>query len=267
VELENLIIETRGKALILLLNRPETRNALNTTIVEEMLHVLNCAEADETIATVIIGGKGKDFCSGRDLSEAQHLQTLPLQDRRYAYYKIAELFYKIAILKIPTIAAVQGCAYAGGFALASACDILVATEDAKFCIPEGKIGVVPGTVTPLLFRALGERKATELILTGDVLGSREALSIGFANRIAATDALLGTALNIAERIAASSPNAIRIWKENVIGLQSGDFRGFVFGFAEIVTLMSFSDDAAEGLKAFIEKRSPRWCDGSLKAEG
>ena len=75
-----------------------------------------------------------------------------------------------------------------------------------------------------------------------------------------------TALNIAEGIAASSPNAIRIWKENVIGLQSEDFRVFVFGFAEVVTLMSFSDDAAEGLKAFIEKRSPRRCGGSLKDE-
>ncbi|RLB29562.1 MAG: crotonase [Deltaproteobacteria bacterium] len=266
MELTSLITELRGKTLTLFLNRPNTRNALNTCLVEEILYVLNKAESNESIVAMIITGKGKDFCSGRDLNEAHRLQTLPLQERRYAYYKIAELFNKIATLKIPTIAAVQGCAYAGGFALAAVCDILVATEDAKFCVPEGKIGVVPGTVTPPLFRALGPRKATELILTGDVLESKEALGIGFVNKVVSSDMLLETALSISERIASSSPTAIRMWKENVVGLERGDFRSFVFGFAEIVTLMSFSDDASEGLRAFVEKRRPKWCEGSPKLE-
>ncbi len=257
---ETIVVERNLNVAIISLNRPHVKNALNRKMVEELLTALDQLDQDDEIRVIVITGKGSSFCSGRDLEEAREMAKIGLVERRFAYHRMAELMAKISKVSKPIIAAVQGYALAGGCGLAASCDIVVASEDAMFGVPEVKVGLAPGTVTPPLFRSIGCKRATEMLLTGETLDAQEGDRIGLVNKVVPKDKLIESAIELAQKIVASSPIAIKIWKQAVSAQYDMDYARLLDHFSEIVTIGSFTRDASEGLAAFFEKRKPDWKD-------
>lgn len=240
------------------LNRPKVRNALNGEMVEALFSALNELDQDSKIRVIVLTGKGSSFCTGRDLNDAKKIAEEDLVKRRFAYQRMAELMIKLSEATKPIIAAVHGYAMGGGCGLAASCDLIIASEDAVFGVPEVKIGLVPGTVTPPLFLSIGRKKASEMLLTGETLDAYEALRIGLVNRVVPKEKLIESTLELAKKIAQNSPIAIKIWKQTVNHNYNANYAGLINNFAEIVTLSSLTADASEGLSAFFEKREPCW---------
>ena len=245
---------------IIYLNRPEVKNALNRKMIEELLSALSELEQESEIRVIVLTGKGSSFCTGRDLSDARKMKKEDLLRRRFAYQRMAQLITKISEIPKPVIAAVHGYVLAGGCGLAASCDLVVASEDAVFGIPEVKIGLAPGTVTAPLFRSVGRKKATEMFLTGETLDAYEGYRIGLVNKVVVKEKLVESTLELAKKIAGNSPVAIKIWKQTVNAQYGADYARLMNNFTEIVTLSSMTADASEGLAAFLEKRKPKWQD-------
>jgi enoyl-CoA hydratase/carnithine racemase len=255
---ETIEIKRNRHIAIIHLNRPKVKNALNREMVEELLSALSELEQESEIRAIVLAGEGSSFCTGRDLTDARKMKNEDLVRRRFAYRRMAKLMTEISKITKPIIAAVQGYALGGGCGLAVSCDIVIASEDAVFGVPEVKIGLVPGTVTAPLFRSVGRKKATEMILTGETLDAHEGCAVGLINKVVAKEKLVESALELAEKIANCSPIAIKIWKQAVSAQYDSDYTRLTDNFAEIVTLSSSTADASEGLAAFLEKRKPEW---------
>ena len=255
---ETISIQRDENVGVIKLNRPEVKNALNRQMVEELLTALGELEQDSEIRVIVITGNGSSFCTGRDLGDARKIGKEDVIGRRSAYQRMARLMVKISEIPKPVIAAVHGYALAGGCGLAASCDLVVASEDAVFGIPEVKIGLTPGTVTAPLFRSIGRKKATEMLLTGETLDANEGYRIGLVNKVVSKEKLMDLTLQLAKKIAGNSPVAIKIWKEAVHAQYDADYARLMNHFAEIVTLSSLTADASEGSEAFFGKRKPKW---------
>src|SRR6187431_3274689 len=172
--MNELLAVTNGSIRTLTLNRPEKRNALNDALVAELKTALTDADGDENLRAVVIRGAGKDFCSGADLESIRKISESSYEENLEDARKLAELFALIRRVSIPVIAAVHGRALAGGCGLATACDLVIATESARFGYPEVKIGFVPAMVAAILRRNLGEKRSFELLTQGFEFSAGEA---------------------------------------------------------------------------------------------
>ncbi|MGD9900250.1 MAG: enoyl-CoA hydratase/isomerase family protein, partial [Calditrichaceae bacterium] len=180
---EYLKITVEDGRLNITLNRPEKRNALNKILVDELKSVFKWSLAVEKIRTIIIRGEGKAFCSGADLEYLKDLKSYSRKENIKDSLSLADLYYQVYSHPKPVIAVVNGPALAGGCGLASVCDFIIATENARFGYPEVKIGFVAALVSVFLIRQVGERKARELLLTGRIISAEDALKIGLINSL------------------------------------------------------------------------------------
>lgn len=200
--------ETRGAVRILWLNRPDKLNALNTALTQALHDALVNANNDEAVRAIVLAGKGRSFCAGADLAEFKDLT--PAQ--QHLVLKRADLTCRtqsmLQGLRKPIVSAVQGAAAGGGAGLAIGCDMMVAGSDLKFGYPELKHSIVPALVMTGLQRSLGKKAAFEMISLGRLIGADECLALGLANRVAAPDNVLATALEIAEQWAKANPMAM-----------------------------------------------------------
>jgi enoyl-CoA hydratase len=237
------------------LRRPESRNAVNAAVAVELESIVRSTEADPTVwAVVLTGGGGKAFSSGADLKEvaAGRLETLWTPGGGFAGFVRA-------LRAKPWIAAVNGLALAGGFEIALACDMIVASDDAAFGLPEvtrGMIAAAGGLYR--LPRALPRAIALELIATGERLTAQRAAALGLINRVVPKERTLPTALELAGTIAGNAPLAVR--ESLVIARQTLDLDDVTLGqvSAEAQARLMLSEDFREGPRAFVEKRPPRW---------
>jgi len=165
------------------LNRPEKRNALSDAMIAALKNALRLADQDESVRAVIVAGAGADFCSGADLEALLKISKASVANNLEDARSLMELFMLIRLVRIPVIAAVKGRALAGGCGLATACDIILASESAQFGYPEVKIGFIPAMVMAILRRSISEKRAFELITTGEIITSTEARAIGMINRV------------------------------------------------------------------------------------
>src|SRR6185369_773674 len=165
------------------LNRPEKRNALNDELIAAIKHGLAQAAADENVRAIVISGAGKDFCSGADLSALQKIAQASASDNADDARSLLDLFLQIRRIRVPVIAAVTGRALAGGCGLATACDLVLASETARFGYPEVKIGFVPAMVMAILRRNVSEKRAFELITRGEEISAGYAKEIGLVNQV------------------------------------------------------------------------------------
>ncbi len=254
---ETLQVEEPSPGLLLVtLNRPEVRNALNTQMGRELrdLFVPLKFTPGELRCIVITGAGDKAFCSGGDLNERKGMSD---EDWRLQHAIFEEAYYAVMDCSVPVIAAVNGAAYAGGLELALAADFAYASSEARFALTEVTIGIMPGAGgTQNLPRAVGERRAKEIILTGQPFTAQQALDWGMVNAVTAPGELLPTVMAVAERIRANAPISVRQAKKSIhVGLQMDLSSGLVFE-VQAYERMIATEDRREGINSFNEKRKP-----------
>lgn len=256
MELQTITVERDGPIATITLNRPNVLNALNLAMLDELGRALATLDADDALRAVILTGAGpKAFAAGADIAELNALPDARAgeeQARRGQALTVA-----IERLRVPVIAAVNGFALGGGCEIAMACDIRIASENAKFGQPEVNLGIVPGYGgTQRTTRLLGEGWAMYLCLTGEMIDAQEALRIGLVQKVLPADALIGEARRIAELIAAKAPLAITATKRAIVdgaALTLADglaLEALRFGYAVS------TEDFREGSRAFLDKRKP-----------
>jgi enoyl-CoA hydratase/carnithine racemase len=250
--------EVRPHVLLLTLNRPEVRNALNTRMGEELREIFVPLKfTPGSLRAIVITGAGdRAFCAGGDLKE-RHGMTDETWRAQHAIFE--EAYYAVMDCAVPVIAAVNGAAYAGGAELALACDFIYAARGARFALTEVSIGIMPGGGgTQTLPRAVGERRAKELILSAEPWTAEQALEWGMVNRVCPPESLLDDAIATAERIAANAPISVRQAKKSIhYGLQTDLATGLILEVQAYDRMIS-TEDRREGIRAFNEKRKPRF---------
>ena len=240
----------------LTLNRPERRNALSWDLVGSLREAFAQAKADPDVRVCVLTGAGeKAFCAGADLGGMASDDTLSLHEARG---ELASLFRDMYGLGKPTVARVRGFALAGGFGLALVCDLVVAADDAVFGTPEVDVGLWPHMITVPLIRSMPPKVALELMMTGRRVAADEALRIGFVNRVVPVAELDGAVDELAATLAAKSPAAMKLGRDGFYSVWDQDVDTSLRLLHPLLALTAATDDAAEGIAAFTEKRPPRW---------
>ncbi|HZP31496.1 MAG TPA: enoyl-CoA hydratase-related protein [Acidimicrobiia bacterium] len=251
-----VVTERRGAVLVVRLNRPEARNALTWGMIRDVGAAVAAADSDpETRAVVVTGTGDRAFCAGMDLrayAESDDFSVAESEQIAVEYMRLLE-----GEVGVPVVGAVNASALAGGFELMLGCDVVVASADAKFGLPEVKRGLFAGAGVMHVGRRMPLGIALELALTGDSIDAARAYELGLVNAVVPPVDVLPTALALAQRIAANGPLAIRATKELVRLASAGSPRAPERLHA-LRTLVFESEDAKEGATAFIEKREPRW---------
>ena len=246
-----------GYVLTITLNRPQRRNALTSTMIQELTLALRAVE-ECCAGLVILRGAGENFCSGLDLSELRAMAGRSLEQHRLDSLNIAELFRTLYNLTVPTIAVVQGAAMAGGMGLATICDFTLATEEARFGYTEVKIGFVPALVSAFLLQQIAEKQARDLLLTGRIVSAQEAHALGLVSRIVPAAELEAAVQELSTMLLANSPSSVRATKHL---LRRYDAEKLDRALRSAVTTnaeLRQTDDFREGIAAFLEKRPPSW---------
>lgn len=249
---ETITVEKRGRVAIITLNRPEALNALNSTLMHEVVETAVGLDEDREVGAIVLTGSSRAFAAGADIKE--------MSSKGYADVLLEDFFTpwdRFAAVRTPTIAAVSGYALGGGCEVAMMCDLLLAAESAKFGQPEITLGTIPGIGgTQRLTRAIGKAKAMDLVLTGRMMDAEEAERAGLVSRIVPDERLLDEALEVADRIASMSLPASYAAKEAVgRAFETTLTDGIRFERRTFHATFALAD-RAEGMAAFAEKRKP-----------
>lgn len=251
---ETLLLEKRDRVAIITINRPDKLNALNIKTREEGAALLDELRNDDSVGVVVITGAGeKAFIAGADIAEFAGRTSITQRDVMMS----RSLFTAIDTFPKPVIAMINGFCLGGGCELALACDIRIASENASFGQPEIKLGIIPGGGgTQRLTRLIGEGKAMELILTGDFIDAKTALSLGLVNHVVPLDQLQAKTMEIATRISDKSPIALQLAKEAVKIASRSNLDEGLRREVDLFALCFSTEDKDEGVAAFLEKRKP-----------
>ncbi len=250
----NIVTTIEGPIAIVQLNRPEVLNALSMDLMRELATALESFDRDEKIRAIVLTGNDRAFSTGADLKEMSQWTAVQgsLGDR-------IALWDRIAHTSKPIVAAVSGYAFGGGNELMMACDVVVASETATFGQPEVNVGIMPGAGgTQRLTRTVGKHRAMEMILTGRTISAREAERLGLVNKVVPVESYLDEAKRIAREIASKAPVAVRIAKSAILHAYESTLQmGLDFERRSVYFLFA-TEDKAEGMKAFFEKRKPEF---------
>jgi enoyl-CoA hydratase len=245
-------VERDGAVGVVLLNRPQQLNALSSELMDELVAALTELDDDGEIRCIVLGGDERAFAAGADVAELADATPVSLYEGRRL-----DRWDAIRKIRTPLVAAVSGFCLGGGCELAMACDLIVASETAKFGQPEINLGVLPGAGgTQRLTRAVGKALAMDLILTGRMLSADEALRAGLVARVVAPEAWLDEAKRVAHEIAAKGPIAARLATEAIDAAFETPLAAGIDFERRSFQLARASEDATEGLNAFVEKRKP-----------
>ena len=252
-----VLYEVDGAVARVTINRPERRNSMSYGVMQGLRDAVAAAKADDAVRVVVLTGAGdKAFCAGADLGGiADNAGAAAAHDGRGL---LADLFREMWELGKPTIARVRGFALAGGFGLALACDVLIAADDAQFGTPEVNVGLWPYMITVPMLRSMPPKTVLELQMTGRRVGAEEAQRIGFVSRVVAVDELDTAVDEFATALASKSPLVLRWGRDafyRVLEMNADPALDYLQG---MLTIHTQSEDAAEGVMAFAEKRAPVW---------
>ncbi len=241
------------------INRPEARNALSPEVNARLLELLRRAKEDgEARVVVLSGAGGRAFSAGADLGGGMFQQDQSFLEKHDARGAFVEIFRTMHTLGKPILAAVQGYCLAGGFGLALACDILIASDDAVFGTPEIKRGLFPMIILATIMRNVPRKKTLEMILTGERIDAAEAYRIGIANQVVPREKFDVAVDEMARRLASLSPAILKLGKDAFYRCQDMGFDDALEFLKSQLTLNVLTEDVAEGIAAFLEKRDPVW---------
>lgn len=249
---QTIRLEQQDGIAYLTICRPEVLNALNAEVLGEIEDVVIQLETAKEVKALIVTGEGRAFVAGADIGAQS---VLDLEGGRSWGKKGSAIFRRLELLPLPTIAAVNGFALGGGCELAMACDMILASEKAKFGQPEVGLGITPGfSGTQRLVRKVGKAKAMELILTGEMIRADEALRIGLVNQVVAPEELLPAAKKLAEKILKNGPLAVKYAKAAIARGLEVDLDSAIALENELFAMCFATADQKEGMQAFLEKR-------------
>ncbi len=249
-----VLTEIRGRVGIVTLNRPQAMNAFNAAMLGEVFDALEAFDKDENVRALVVTGNEKAFAAGADIKEM--VDATPFQMITEAR---VDVWDRIRGIKKPVIAAVSGWALGGGCEFVLSCDMVIASESAKFGQPEITIGIIPGAGgTQRLARLIGKNLTMEMVINNRTLSAAEALQFGLANRVVPVEGYLDAAVAFAEEIASRAPMAVRMAKDSVnAAFETTLTEGLKAEKRNFYPLFS-TEDQKEGMQAFIEKRKPNW---------
>ena len=250
---KTILVAVEGGVTSITLNRPDKRNALNDEIVGEIKNALRDAAADKDARVVLIGGAGKDFCSGADLAALHQSSQASIEQSLASARWMSELFILMRRHPRPIVAAVRGRALAGGCGLATAADIVLAAESAKFGYPEVNIGFIPAMVMAILRRSVSEKRAFELITGGEIIPARQALEFGLINHVFPDDQFEAQVPSYATRLAAKSASAVSLSKQLLYHMDGMTFESAIESGVHLNAIARATDDCKRGVEQFLKK--------------
>lgn len=250
--------DARGVTRITL-NRPDKRNAFDADIIRALTDAVKQASEDPACRVIVLAGDGKHFSAGADLNWMKHTATLSADENREDARALAGMLKAIDLSPKPTIARVQGAAFGGAVGLVSACDITIASDDARFCLSEVRLGLAPAAIGPYVIRVLGARQARRYFLTAEEISATRAVDLGLVHETVTAESLDDTVNRLVDRLLKNSPQALGACKELIArtGHNQPD-EALIRYTADLIAHLRTSDEGQEGLSAFLEKRAPSW---------
>ncbi len=260
--MSTLDIQRAGPVARVFLNRPDVRNAFNDEVIAELHAAFTELGADASLRAIVLGGHGKAFCAGADLSWMRAMADYSWEQNRADAQALADMLWAVYSCPVPVVGRVQGDCYAGGVGLAAVCDVLVASDVAAFCLSEAKLGLLPGTISPYVIRAMGEQAARRYFVTAERFSATRAQALGFVHEVCTLDVLDARVDEIVASLVDNGPMATRACKrlaQDVAGVPiTAELRDET---ARRIADIRASDEGREGVQAFLNKRKPSWLVG------
>ena len=256
---KHVLYEIKDNIALITLNRPETKNAFSPEMIRLWREYLEKAKKDDSVRVIVVTGKGDTFCSGGDIKDMAEGKLRSWDMKRFLWDGVHRIVLALEDLDKPVIAAINGAAMGAGLDMALMCDLRVVSEKAKLAESYIMMGLVPGDGGAYyLPRLVNIAKALELLLTGDVLTSEEALKLGIVNTVVPHEHLMEETMKLAKKIAGKPPLAVRMMKRAVHQAQTSTLRTHLDYISSQLSLLSETDDHVEAAKAFLEKRKPHF---------
>ena len=241
------------------LTRGDVRNAFNDELIAELTEAFTELGARADVRCIVLAAEGKSFCAGADLNWMRRMADYTRPENLADAGKLAEMLRVLYTCPKPTIARVQGDAYAGGMGLVAACDIAVSADTAGYCLSEVKLGLIPATISPYVIRAMGPRAAHRYFLTAERFDAAEALRIGFVHAVVPAEALDAKVAELAQALVNAGPEAVKACKKLVQDVAERDIdAGLIAATVEGIADIRASAEGREGVQSFLNKRAPAW---------
>jgi methylglutaconyl-CoA hydratase len=248
-----------SEALVTLtFSRPEIHNAFNDVMIEELLQAVTKVAEREDTRVLVLTGRGKSFCAGADLNWMKRVKDYTYEENLKESLRLAELFYRLYTLSVPTIAKVNGAAIGGGTGFVAVCDLAVASDNSKFSFSEVKLGLVPACISPYVVRKVGEGACREFFLTGERLSAEKAFRYGLVNKVVTPEKLDEAVDALTSQLLSSGPNALATCKELLHKVPKMSLAEAQSYTAQVIASLRVSEEGQEGMVSFLEKRRPRW---------
>ena len=256
---ETLQVEREGLVARVWLNRPDVRNAFNDGVIAELRNTFDALAADSSLRAIVLGGRGKAFCAGADLSWMKTMAGYTWEQNRADAQALADMLWAIYRCPVPVIGRVHGDCYAGGVGLAAVCDVLVAADGVQFCLSEARLGLLPATISPYVIRAMGEQAARRYFVTAERFSAAQAAAMGFVHEVCAPDALDAKVDEIVTALVGNGPMALRACKALVQDVAGQPItEALREETARRIADVRASDEGREGVQSFLGKRKPAW---------
>ena len=254
-----VLMENLSGVFSITMNRPELHNAFNEQMIQELIQAFEAAEADASCRVVVLQAAGKNFSAGADLNWMKSMAKLNFDQNKADSDELAKLMYRVYSLSKPVIAKVKGASFGGALGLIAACDMAVAVPEAKFCLSEVKIGLVPAVISPYVVEALGVRQSRRYMQTAEVFSADAAKQMGLLNEVVSEAELDSTVQNLAQTVCANSPQAVTTVKQLIDRVASQPINDKLIDHTStVIAQIRVSEEGQEGLASFLEKRNPSW---------
>ncbi|MCE2915888.1 MAG: enoyl-CoA hydratase/isomerase family protein [Rubrivivax sp.] len=241
------------------LNRPEVRNAFNDGVIAELTAAFESLGADSTLRAIVLGGRGKAFCAGADLSWMRAMADYDWAQNHADAARLAQMLWTLWNCPLPVVGRVHGDCYAGGLGLAAVCDVLVAAEGVHFCLSEARLGLLPATIGPYVVRALGEQASRRFFTTAERFSAAEAQRLGFVHEVVSSETLDAKVAEIVAALVANGPAAVQACKRLVKDLAESPLTAELRDdTARRIADIRASDEGRAGVQAFLNKSDPPW---------